>query len=216
MIGDALKYPFVGAGRYMLLIGAVLSLLSSLASYVPFLGLIIAIAASGYFAAYMFKIINSTACGQDEPCDWPEFQNFFDDLLMPWLCMVSATFFSFAPYGLVSITTDDSSVLTGALFVLGFVHLPMAILCVALFGTLRSAFWATTLPGILSCLPQYFVPVLFIGGLYTLRSFLNNVLGNIPILGWFVSFFLGMYSLMVLGRVVGLFVRENQFLIKSR
>jgi hypothetical protein len=199
----------------MLVIGAVLSLLLSLASYVPFLGLIIAIGASGYFAAYMFKIINSTASGQDEPCDWPEFQNFFDDLLMPWLCMVSATFFSFAPYGLVSIITGHSSVMTGALFVLGFAHLPMAILCVALFGTPRAAFWTTTLPGILNCLPQYFVLVLFTGGLYLLSSLLGNVLNNIPILGWFVSFFLGMYSLMVLGRIVGLFIRENQFLIKG-
>ena len=124
--------------------------------------------------------------------------------------MVSATFFSFAPYGLASIVTDDSRVVTSVLLALGFAHLPMAILCVALFGSLRSAFWATTLPRILSCLPQYFVPVLFIVGLYFLRWFLGNVLSNIPILGWFVSFFLGMYFLMVTGRTNGLLIRANE------
>ena len=210
MISDALTYPFAGTSRYMLVIGGVLSLLSSVASLFPLLGLIVAIGASGYFAAYMFKIINATACGQDEPCDWPEFDNFWDDLLIPWLCMVSATFFSFAPYALVSIVTDDSRVATSVLLALGFAHLPMAILCVALSGSLRSAFWATTLPRILSCLPQYVAPVLFIGGLYFVRGLLGNVLSNIPIVGWFVSFFLGMYFLMVTGRVIGLFIRANE------
>ena len=213
MISDAFTYPFAGSGKYMLVIGAVLSLFLSVASYVPLLGFIVGIGVSGYLTSYMFKIINSTACGQDEPCDWPEFNNYFDDLIMPALCMLSASFFSFGPYALLSTITDDSSVLPTILLVLGFVHLPMAILCVALQGTLKSAFWATTLPRILSCIPQYFILALLMGGLSFLSGLLNVALDNIPILGWFVSFLLGMYSLMVSGRLIGLFVRDNQSLI---
>ena len=213
MISDAFAYPFKGAGKYILIIGAILSLLVSAASYIPFLSLIIAIGASGYFIAYKFNVINSTACGQDEACEWPVFQDFFSDLIIPLLCMLSASFFSFVPYIIVSILFEDSRSLSIAFLVLGFVHLPMAILCVAICGTMRSAFWAITLPKIANCIPQYFILVLVTGGLYLLISVLNNILSNIPILGWFVSFFLGMYSLMVSGRIIGLFYRENKHLI---
>jgi len=75
MIHDALTFPFRGIGRYMLVIGGVLSLMISLmislATFIPFLGLIIAIGASGYFTAYSFRIINTTAIGEDQACDWP-------------------------------------------------------------------------------------------------------------------------------------------------
>jgi hypothetical protein len=214
MISDALAYPFKGTGKYILIIGAILSLLVSAASYIPFLGLIIAICVSGYFTAYMFDVINSSACGRDEACEWPVFQDFFSDLVMPWLRMLSASFFSFVPYVLVSILFEDSRLLSIASLVLGFVHLPMAILCVAICRTMRSAFWTITLPIIANCLPQYFILVLVIGGLSLLNRVLNNVLSNIPILGWFISFFLGMYSLMVSGRIIGLFYRENKHLIE--
>lgn len=213
MIGDALKYPFAGTGRYMLVIGGLLSLFVSGGAYLPLLGFIIGIGASGYFTAYMFKIINTTACGYDEPCDWPEFSNVFDDLFMPWLCMASAFFFSFGPCILARIISGWWTFLPVALLILGFAHLPMAILSVALSGTPKTAFWTTTVPQILNCLPQYLVLVLLMGGLSFLGWLLNVVLEEIPILGWFVSFFLGMYSLMVSGRIIGLFVRENRQLI---
>ena len=186
--------------------------MSSLASLFPVLGLIVAIGASGYFAAYMFKIISATACGQDEPCDWPEFDNFWDDLLIPWLCMFSASFFSFAPYGVVKLISGESSLLPVGLLILGFVHLPMAILCVALSGTPKAAFYSATVPQIRNCLPQYFMLVALMGGLFFLSRIVNEILEGIPILGWFLSFFLGMYSLMVSGHIIGLFVRQNSVL----
>lgn len=65
MIDDVLTFPFRGVGKYMLVIGSVLSLVFWLAAFVPLLGFIIAVGASGYFAAYYFDIVNSTACGQE-------------------------------------------------------------------------------------------------------------------------------------------------------
>ena len=63
MIHDALTFPFRGIGKYMLVIGGFLSLIISLATFVPFMGFIIAIGATGYFIAYSFRIINTTALG---------------------------------------------------------------------------------------------------------------------------------------------------------
>jgi hypothetical protein len=213
MISDALAYPLKGNGKYILVIGAILSLLLSVGGYVPVLGLILAIGASGFFSAYMFKVINATTCGHDEACDWPDYQDIYSDLVVPWLCMLSATFFSFVPYAVMSFMSEEDGILSYILLILGFFHLPMAILCVAICGTMRSAFWATTVPLITRCLPQYFFLVLVFGGLSFINGLLNNVLSSIPFLGWFISFFLGMYSLMVTGRLLGLFNRENGHLI---
>jgi hypothetical protein len=213
MISDALAYPLRGTGKYILVIGAILSLLLSVGAYVPVLGLILVIGASGFFSAYMFKVINATTCGHDEPCDWPDFQDFFSDLVVPWLCILSASFFSFGPYAVVSSMSEEKGLLSMLLLILGFVHFPMSILCVAICGTMRSAFWWITLPLISRCLPQYIVLVLVFGGLSIINVLLKGVLSFVPFLGWFISFFLGMYSLMVTGRLIGLFNRENSHLL---
>jgi len=209
MISDIFTYPFRGTGKYILIIGAVLSLLLSLGTYFPFLGFILAICASGYFSAYMFKIINSTACGFEEACDWPDFRDFFGDLIVPWLCMLSASFFSFGPYVIISSFFEGAGILSYALLILGVIHMPMAILCVALSQAMRSAFWANTIPKILDSLPQYLFIVLLFGGLSLLSRMLNKALDAIPVLGWFFSYFMGMYTLMVTGRMLGLFYRDN-------
>ena len=109
--------------------------------------------------------------------------------------------------------SEEVGILSVALLLLGFVHFPMAILCVAICGTMRSAFWGITIPLIARSLPQYLVLVLVLGGLSFINSLLNNVLSSIPFFGWFITFFLGMYSLMVTGRLIGLFYRENKHLI---
>lgn len=213
MISDALAYPLKGTGRYILVIGALLSLLLSLGTYIPVLGLILAIGASGFFSAYLFKVINSTVCGRDEPCDWPDFQDVLSDLVVPWLCMLSASFFSFGPYALVSNSYGEAGLISIALLILGFIHFPMAVLCVAISGTMRAAFWKTTVPLMARCMPEYLVLVLVLGGFSLINFILKYVLSSIPFLGWFISFFLAMYSLMVTGRLIGLFLRENNHLV---
>jgi hypothetical protein len=213
MISDALAYPLRGNGRYFLGIGAVLSLLLSIGTYVPLLGLTFLIGASGFFSAYMFKVIDATALGQDEPCDWPDIRDFFSDIIVPWMCMLSASFFSFVPYFVASCVSEEKGLLSMLLLLLGFAHLPMSILCVATCGTMRSAFWGITLPLIIRTLPQYIVLVLFFGLLSIINVLLEGILNVIPFLGWFISFFLGMYSLMVTGRLIGLFGRETNHLL---
>jgi len=210
MISDVLKFPFKGTGKYILIIGVILSLILSVASYIPLLGIIIAIGASGYFAAYFFAIINSTASGKDEACDWPDFRDFWSDLVGPWLLMLSAMFFSFAPSVILILIFEPSDMVRTGLLALGFIHLPMAILRVAIFNTMGSAFWLNTFPVIMNCLSQYFILLLIIGALIVINMIIDGIISSIPILGWFLGFFLWMYSLMVGGRVLGLFYRDNR------
>jgi len=210
MISDVLKFPFKGTGKYILIIGAILSLILSFASYIPFLGIFIAIGASGYFAAYFFAIINSTASRKDEASDWPDFRDFWSDLVGPWLLMLSAMFFSFAPSVILILIFEPSDMVRTGLLALGFIHLPMAILRVAIFNTMGSAFWLNTFPVIMNCLSQYFILLLIIGALIVINMIIDGIISSIPILGWFLGFFLWMYSLMVGGRVLGLFYRDNR------
>ena len=210
MISDVLKFPFKGTGKYILIIGVILSLILSVASYIPLLGIIIAIGASGYFAAYFFAIINSTASGKDEACDWPDFRDFWSDLVGPWLLMLSAMFFSFGPSLILILIFDPSDIVRTGLLALGFIHLPMAILRVAIFNTMGSAFWLNTFPVIMNCLSQYFILLLILGALIVINMVIDGIISSIPVLGWFLGFFLWMYSLMVGGRVLGLFYRDNR------
>ncbi len=209
MIDDILTFPFRGAGKYILVIGAVLSLILQLGASVPVLGIVIAVGASGYFAAYYFDIVNSTASGKNEACDWPDFRDFWSDLVAPWLCMLSAFVCSFAPLLVIGFFLEPPGIIKAALLVIGFAHLPMALLSVAVFRTMRAALWSNTIPAIRRCLPQYAVVTLIFGLLAIANFVVSKVLSNVPVAGWLVSFFLGMYALMVSARLIGLFYRDN-------
>jgi len=209
MIHDALTFPFRGIGRYMLVIGGVLSLLISLAAFLPFLGLIIAIGASGYFTAYSFRIINTTAIGKDLACDWPDYRDFWTDLLGPWLCTFATILFSFGPPYIVILLFDPPRFVVIALWIAGFTHMPMAFPSVAINQTMGAAFWTNTIPAIRRCLDKYVVLLAILGVLTILNILVNRAVSGIPIAGWFFSFFLWMYALMVSARILGLFYRKN-------
>jgi len=209
MIHDALTFPFRGIGKYMLVIGGVLSLMISFAFFVPLLGYIITIGASGYFAAYSFRIINTTAIGQDQACDWPDFRDFWTDLIAPWLCVLAALLFSFGPSYVVIFLIDPPMHVRIALLIVGFIHIPMAFLSIAIHQTLGAAFWTNTIPAIQRCLEQYIFLLIILGGLTILYILFIRTISDIPIIGWFLRFFMGMYALMVSARILGLFYRED-------
>lgn len=209
MIEDVLTFPFRGVGRYILIIGGVLSLILWFGSAIPILGIVIAIIASGYFGAYYFDIVNSTACGKNEACDWPDYRDFWSDIVAPYLCILSASVCSFGPLLVIGFLLEPNVVIRTALYVIGFAHLPIALLSVAVFRNVRAAFWSNTIPAIMRCLPQYGV-LLVIFGIMTIANFgVKKVLSHVPVAGRLVSSFLGMYTLMMSARLIGLFYRDN-------
>ena len=214
IIQDALTFPFRGIGKYMLIIGGVLSLMISFATFIPLLGCIIAIGASGYFTAYSFRIINTTAIGKDQAYDWPEFRDFWVDLIGPWLCVLAALLFSFGPSYIVIFLIDPPMYVRIALLIVGFIHMPMAYLSVAIYQTMGAGFWTNTIPAIQRCIEKYVILLVILGGLTILNILVKRALSSIPIAGLFISFFLWMYALMVSARILGLFYRENSGIFK--
>jgi MFS family permease len=51
----------------------------------------------GYFTAYMFKILNTSAIGKDEMPDWPDVSDFWGDIVGPYLSVLFTTLVCFAP-----------------------------------------------------------------------------------------------------------------------
>jgi hypothetical protein len=209
MLNDAIDYPFRGSGKYMLVIGAVLSMFLTLFSIAPVIGIIATIASSGFFASYLFEIVNSTAFGKNEPCDWPDIKDFWSDIFSPWICILSSTLFSLGPFLLTVILRFPSLIVFGFLL-FGLFLLPMSILSVAVYQQALAAFWTVTIPAIKRCLPQYLVLFVIISFITLVNLILIRVLSNIPVFGWIIQFFLDMYVLMMNGRILGLFYRSNK------
>jgi hypothetical protein len=209
MINDAINYPFRGPGKYMLVIGAVLYMFLTLLANAPLIGIIATIASSGFFASYLFGIVNSTAFGKDEPCDWPDIKDFWSDIFSPWICILSSVLISLGPFVLTKILQLPSLIVFGFLLI-GLFHLPMSILSVAIYQEAIAAFWTVTIPAIIRCLAQYFALFVIMSIITLVYVMLVRVLLNIPVFGWIIQFLLDMYVLMLSGRILGLFYRSNK------
>lgn len=208
IINDAISYPFRGSGKYMLIIGALFSIILKIFSIAPLAGILVSIFSSGFFASYLFEIINTTATGKNNPCDWPDIREFWRDIFTPWTFMVASLVFSFGPFFLSAYFMFPLA-LTLILLILGFINFPMSLLCVAIYQNALSASWMVTIPAIKGCMPQYFILVVTLGIIAAVYILLGNILLDIPILGWLIIFFLWMYIIMLTGRILGLFYRDN-------
>jgi fucose permease len=80
---DILSYPFRGAGKTILLIGALISVAADLASLAPGIGGLAALILSGYFCSMYFQIIESSAIGGLEAPEYPNLMNLMEDMVWP-------------------------------------------------------------------------------------------------------------------------------------
>lgn len=84
---DALTYPWRRGGAYVLVPGVFLALAFALAAWAPMLGLASTLIGVSYFSAFYFQIVETTIAGRHTLPDWPEFSDFYDDLVRPGLQM---------------------------------------------------------------------------------------------------------------------------------
>jgi hypothetical protein len=134
LLPGAFGYPFKSKGIILLVIGAIVFLvLEFLSSW----SWIISIITTGYLFAYMQKIISHTAQGEDELPDFPEFGEWWSDIILPFLLFAGTFVVSFAPaIAIFFLLKDDveGSVMGLALIgtiIAGAVYFPMALLAVA-------------------------------------------------------------------------------------
>lgn len=208
MIRDAFAYPFRNDGWMMILGGSVLwTLLGYLSS--PFaLGLVLLILSTGYFGAFYLSIINTTAVGENDPPNWPDFSDWDDELLPPFLRLGSIGLISFGPGWALQIATGSEFLgLIGYFY--GLAYFPMAAMAGEVRGGLVSVLPHVVLPAIIRTFPAYLTvaAILVVG---TLAAWVvQDNLGGVPVLGRLTAGVILLYSLMTEARAVGMIARNK-------
>ncbi|MFH1139677.1 MAG: hypothetical protein V1816_26675 [Pseudomonadota bacterium] len=208
-------YPFTGNGLYILLGGAIFFTIIHYLLYIIFIGWMIGLATSCYLLAYFFKVMTSSAEGEDKPPDWPDFSNLFQDIISPVVKMLLTVFVSFLPAILVLIIRpapdlETNLLLAGGLAVLGAVYYPMALLAFVMSGRLAGLTPIVVIPAILKMPLIYLVGIMTYGFLIPVAALAQGYLAiPIPILGAVLYSALGMYFNMVQMRVLGLMYAAN-------
>lgn len=209
---DTLSYPFRGGGKYILLIGAILSIGADLASLAPLVGGIASFLLFGYFCAVYFKIIESSAVGGKEAPEYPELSNLMEDVIWPMLQIVVVFLVSFAPLWSYLFATGKEAhggvvlALTG----FGILYAPMGVLAVVILGYMGALSPHIVIPAVFRAGWLYLAAVVLLLAIYALQGSISHLL-----VGWFIVKFVtlavvGMYCLMANGRALGLIFRDRR------
>jgi len=130
----AFKYPFTAEGIWLLLIGTVLYVALA---YTAQFDLRVAIVAGGYLLAYLHKLVVAAASGEEEMPGWPEFSDWWQEIVRPCLMIAGCGLVSFLPMLLYLYFTHRAGddIAPSVLFAsgaFGLLYLPLSILAVAM------------------------------------------------------------------------------------
>lgn len=220
----AFAYPFRGSGIALLLVGSAflwaLGIVSKIGIAWP-----VAIILMGYLCACLMRILNSTANGEGELPGWPDFSDFYMDIIHPYGLFLSVTFFSSLPavgYVIVAFVRHPGgtmealmameSIVTGiaaspvfwGLVVLGLLYWPMGLIAVAVYDSAEGLNPARIFPAIAKTHVAYLLACIVVGVIVALRSLSETLFGLIPFVGSFVGAFLSFYLVVVEMRILGL------------
>ena len=214
MLQDAFLYPIRGNGWLMVLLGAAFSITVEFMSYMPFLWLLMGVFAGGFFSAYYLDTVATTMDGRNDVPDWPDFNDFAEDILKPFLRMFGIALLAFGPayvvIALIWFADAGASWSLPAFFVataVGSLYFPMAVLAAQARGGVLEALPHVVVPAILRSLPQYFVAVVALVVAHLALIFAEDIAAEIPYVGWFATFAVALYALMFEARFIGLIHR---------
>ena len=221
----AFVFPFKGNGLYILVLGAIgmaaLDFAGSFSLWAKIFG-------TGYLYAFMQKIIQSTAHGEEKPPTWPDFGDFWSDILMPYLQLLGCFAFCFGPaIGMIlwigwwdpvtALVTgappEPFKALTNGLFLLlGAAYFPMALLAVSMFDSLSALNPMLVIPSMFKAKMEYLVVLLVSAGVFVMIvvKAVALIYIPIPILPSLVSAGVSLYLFMVEVRLLGLLYRAKR------
>jgi hypothetical protein len=233
-------YPFVQGGAARFFIGVIFfSLLSFISAYSVY-GLFLALFIAGYICAWFIGIIHATVNGEDALAAWPEFSDFWSDIVSPYFLVIGATLLcrlpALAAFAGFLILEGESiydlfffiqalispfaigyaflpwygAVTVISLEILGALYFPMAVLAVAMFGTLGAVNPRMVL-GSIAKVPGPYAIVCFLFFVMTISALLCKLIfAFIPLLGAFFAYSLTFYLMVVQARILGLIYRTSQ------
>lgn len=223
-IPGTLVYPFKRNGIILLVIGTIVFTVLDFFSGFTLPGrggifsLLVAVFSTGYLFAYMQKIIAHTAQGDDEMPDFPDFTDWWSDIILPFLLFAGTIAVSLAPVivvGFLMIKSEAAALALIPALALGAFYLPMALLAVAATDNFLALSPHVVLPSIVRVFIPYLVTFLLLGALVAVRMAGGTAAAMIPFqqvalkLGaTIVMGFVSLYLLTVEMRLLGLLFRS--------
>ena len=211
----AFAYPFKGKGAFVLLAGTIFYTFVHYLLFIPFVGGMLSLFTSCYLLAYFFKVMTSSADGEEAAPDWPDFSNAFGDIIAPVLKTILVGLVSFTPALLILIIRPAADwqtnlLIIGGMVILGALYYPMALLAFVMSGRIAGLTPIIVIPAIVKMPLTYLVVLMTYGFLIVVgalgRGFVNL---PVPIVGTIISVAIGMYYSMVQMRLLGLMYAAN-------
>ena len=206
----ALLYPFQGSGVILLLAGTAFFYILG---HLPLLGLIL----TGYLFTYAKSIITSTADGRKDPPNWPEFGDWKDDILVPYLQLLALVVLSFGPAFIIHLwrpgTETEARIAYIAALALGALFAPMGMLALAMFDTVAVLNPIALTWSIMRVPLHYLIAAAAFETVLLLYWFAGGALQalvSVPFLPELISSFLNLYFISVGMRILGLLYASNQ------
>ncbi|MEE8239867.1 MAG: hypothetical protein V3R16_01250 [Nitrospirales bacterium] len=211
---DSFRYPLTCSGMILIITGSLFFLFLNVMMFLPFIGIMVVIFAFGYLTAFMFKIINDTAEGGENPPDWPGCSDFWIDIVKPFVHTLSCSVMSFIPllallYLRAIDHVDVPLILFLAAVAWGLLYSPMALLAIALFKTVDALNPVFIVRSIFKVGPRYLGISALLILIWGLSALVGKLSGNIAYVGFLLSGFVGMYFTMVSTRMIGLMYYTN-------
>ncbi len=216
LLARAFYFPFKGNGKILLMAGTVsIGIVNFFLRYniIPFIGVIVAVLVAGYLSAYLIKVINHSADGEEELPDFPDFTDWWDSILHPFFLILLTIIFSFLPaiaYRLL-ITSKFSDPVFLLLIGWGLFYIPMGMIAVAMSESLKPLNPLFIIPSIIKVIDRYVIACALLAVILAVEVLMKKVLAlSFPLLGDLLRTFLLLYFLTIEARILGLIYYENR------
>ena len=227
----SLSYPFRGNGAILLVAGTLFfAFLGVMTRYGTILGWIPYLLASGYFLATLQGVVQSTGAGDSSPPTWPDITNWVEDIIGPCLKWMLSLAMAFGPaifcfwmafamerdFSLsVEFESRQQALWFGAalaMFILGVIYFPMAILGVAMSDSLGALSPGFVVRSIAAVPGAYAAVVAMLLALLLLQGVIHALLRRVPIpmVEYFTGAFCSLYFGFVQARILGVLYRSHR------
>jgi hypothetical protein len=228
-LADSFIYPLRGMGWALILFGAIALGGVSVFSRFFFGGGIVLMGTVMYILAYFLQAVASSAGGSDDPPDWPDLRDAWNDILCPSLVFGIELLAAFVPLLVINLLLYEATpghqtisvvrgVLTGfsnideplasilrfAALALGLVPLPMAIVAGALSDSLSGLNPLRTFPAIFRIGLPYLPVLLLLTGTIAGGATAMVMVSHVAVFGGVLVTVATLYVGMVMARILGL------------
>jgi hypothetical protein len=203
----AFRYPLVGGGALMVVVGGLFFAFLDFISALSIFGIVGAFIGAGYLVAYYSRVVSSSADGDRELPDWPEFHNMTDDIIAPFGRAAVVIGVSAGPaLAALAYGRPDFAVIFGCV---GLLYGPMAWMAVSLHESILAAN-PVTVVGSITRVPLQYVVASVVFMVVTFGTMLLQEALAATVVGTIGSYIVGLYGMLVAMRVLGLLYYHNE------